>query len=460
VRGTVDPGSFRDPAGFVFRRAGTLYRQVNQSYASTFERLERAGFLQALQNDRLLVAHDRLGVDAANAPGAFAVLQPELIPFVSYPYEWCFSQLRDAALLTLEIQRRALDAGFILRDSSAYNVQFRGGHAVFIDTLSFGVYREGQPWYAYGQFCEHFLAPLALIALRDARLGALQRFQPDGIPLDLASRLLGVRSWFRPSLVLHLHLHAGARKRYAHDPTGQRKRSMSLAALRRLVEHLRLTVENLKWKSRPSDWSDYETEHAYTSDATRAKQQALGEMLQHSQPRMVWDLGANTGVYSAVAAQMGARVVAIDADHAAVDRHYNRIRDKSELLLPLVIDLRNPSPSLGWAHTERQSLTERGPADAVLALALIHHLVLGAGIPLPAVAKWLASVGCKAIVEFVPLEDPQVGKLLAGRVEPTHEYSEAAFRRAFDEHFALREQRSLPGSGRVLYSFDRPDHLA
>ena len=460
MNGTVDPGSFRDPAGFVFRRAGVLYRQVNQSCASTFERLEKSGFLRALQDDRLLVAHDRLGVDAANTPDAFAVLRPELIPFVSYPYEWCFGQLRDAALLTLEIQRRALDAGFILRDSSAYNVQFRGGHAIFIDTLSLGAYDEGQPWYAYGQFCEHFLAPLALIARRDARLSALQRSLPDGIPLDLASRLLGVRSWVRPALALHLHLHALARTRYAHDSTGQRNRSMSLPALRRLVNHLRVTVENLRLKSTTSDWSDYETEHGYTTDTSLAKQQALGEMLQRSRPRMVWDLGANTGLYSAVAAQTGARVVAIDADHLAVDRHYHRTRGTSDLVLPLVIDLRNPSPSLGWAHTERLSLTDRGPADTVLALALIHHLVLGAGIPLPAVAKWLATVGCKAIVEFVPPEDAQVGKLLAGRVEPTHEYSEAAFRRAFDEKFTLRERRPLPGSGRVLYSFDRANRSA
>jgi hypothetical protein len=460
VTGTADPGSFRDPAGFVFRRAGTLYRQVNQSYASTFEQLERAGFLRALQDDGLLIAHNRLGAEAASTPDAFAVLQPDLIPFVSYPYEWCFGQLKDAALLTLELQRRALDAGFILRDGSAYNVQFRGGRAIFVDTLSFSAYRSGQPWYAYGQFCAHFLAPLALIARCDPRLGALQRSLPDGIPLDLASRLLGMRSWVRPALLLHVHLHAAARRRYARDTAAQRDRSMSLAALRRLIDHLRLTVERLSWKPGPSEWSDYESEHDYTPDATRAKEQALGEMLQRIQPRTVWDLGANTGMYSAVAANSGARVVAIDSDHAAVERHYHRTRLKSDLILPLVIDLRNPSPSLGWAHAERQSLAERGPADVALALALVHHLVLGGGIPLPWVAKWLASVSRAAIVEFVPPDDPQVRRLLAGRTERTHEYSEAEFRRAFDVYFTMRERRPLPGSGRMLYALDRTDATA
>lgn len=459
MNGTADPGSFRDPAGFVFHRAGALYRQVNQSYASTFERLEKAGFLRALQDDGLLVAHNRLGIEAASTADAFAVLQPELIPFVSYPYEWCFGQLKDAALLTLELQRRALDAGFILRDASAYNVQFRGGRAIFIDTLSFSAYSTGQPWYAYGQFCEHFLAPLALIARCDARLGSLQRSLPDGIPLNLASRLLGLRSWVRPALLLHIHLHAAARQRYARNTAVQRDRSMSLGALRRLIDHLRVTVESLKWKSETSDWSDYESEHGYTPEAAGAKQEALGEMLQRIQPRTVWDLGANTGVYSAVAAKAGARVVAIDSDHAAVDRHYRRTR-QSDLILPLVIDLRNPSPSMGWAHAERQSLAERGPADVALALALLHHLVLGGGVPLPAVANWLASLCRAAVVEFVPPDDPQVGRLLAGRTERTHEYSEAEFRRAFDVHFTLRERRPLPGSGRLLYALDRTDAKA
>ena len=122
------PGSFRDPAGFVFRRGGVLYRQVNQSYAPTFDRLEKTGFLAELQNDGLLVRHEQLGGDHGSTIDALAVLRPDIVPFISYPYEWCLRELRDAALLTLELQRRALDAGFILRDASAYNVQFIGGY--------------------------------------------------------------------------------------------------------------------------------------------------------------------------------------------------------------------------------------------------------------------------------------------------------------------------------------------
>lgn len=454
MTGAADPGSFRDPAGFVFRRAGHVYRQVNRSYAPTFTRLEETGFLPGLQAENLLIAHERIGTDAAITDDAFAVLRPETVPFVSYPYEWCFSQLKTAALLTLDLQARALARGFILRDASAYNIQFLGGHAVFIDSLSFAIYKSGQPWYAYGQFCEHFLVPLALMAERDIRLAALQRPMSNGIPLDLGSRLLGATTWLRPGLMLHVHAHAASRRRYSRDAAAQKTRTMTLAALERLTEHLRSTTEGLRWQPGDSEWANYEAEHGYDAASVRAKEGAVAELLANVHAITVWDLGANTGTYSAVAARLGARVVSIDGDYSAVERHYQRVRTERSTL-PLVMDLRDPSPAHGWAHIERQSLSERGPADAVLALALIHHLVLGAGVPLAAVATWLAGLGRFCIVEFVAPDDPQVLRLVAGRTEETHPYTEDEFRRAFAAHFALRERRELSSTSRVLHLFER-----
>lgn len=454
MTGAADPGSFRDPAGFVFRRAGSVYRQVNRSYAPTFTRLEETGFLRELQQDELLIAHEQVGTDVAITEDAFAVLRPETVPFVSYPYEWCFGQLKDAALTTLELQTRALSRGFILRDASAYNVQFFGGRAVFIDSLSFATYQPGQPWYAYGQFCEHFLAPLALMADRDIRMAALQRPMSNGIPLDLASRLLGVATRLRPGLVLHLHAHAATRRRYAHDAAVQKSRTLSFAALGRLTEHLRSTIDGLRWEPGGTEWADYETEHGYDPESVQAKERAVAELLTPLHARTVWDLGANTGAYSAVAARLAARVVAIDGDYAATETHYRRVR-KSRSILPLVMDLRDPSPAHGWAHTERKSLSDRGPADVVLALALIHHLVIGAGVPLPAVSRWLQELGRFCIVEFVPPDDPQVMRLVSGRTEETHAYTEDDFLRAFALDFRVCERRPLPRSSRVLYLFER-----
>lgn len=450
MTGAADPGSFRDPAGFVFRRDGVLYRQVNKSYSPTFDRLERTGFLQGLQRDALLVGHEQLGAGQGSTADALTVLRPEIVPFISYPYEWCFGQLRDAALLTLELQRRALDAGFILRDASAYNVQFLGGSPVFIDSLSFGLYADGQPWQAYGQFCEHFVAPLALMAKHDPRLGAIQRAFADGIPLDLASKLLGVRTWLRSGLLLHVHMHARSRKRFAHDASRQRSRTLPLASLRRLTNHLRETVEGLELDPHGTTWADYEAENNYTPDAAAEKRELVRAILGRLAPATVWDLGANAGQFSALAPP-GARVVAIDGDHAAVERHYRRVRQKSRLVLPLVMDLANPSPARGWAHTERMSLAERGPADVVLALALIHHLVLAANVPMAAVAEWLSGLARFAIVEFVSPDDEQVLKLTAGRTEPAHLYSEPEFRRSFDAFFVFRASYPVTGSKRVLH---------
>ena len=454
MTGVTDPGSFRDPEGFVFLRGGVLYRQINQSYAPTFDRLETSGFLNELQRAGLLVAHERLSADHGSTADAFAVLRPELVPFISYPYESCFGQLRDAALLTLELQRRALDAGFVLRDASAYNVQFVGGFPVFIDSLSFGVYSEGRPWQAYGQFCEHFLAPLALMAEQDPRLGVLQRSFADGIPLEIASRVLGTMTWLRPGLFLHVHAHARSRKRFARDAANQRGRTLSLAALRRLTAHLRETIEALRLDPKGTAWADYESDNNYTTAAAAEKREAVRAMLARTNPATVWDLGANTGVFSATA-PAGVRVIAIDGDHDAVERHYQRVRQQNRLILPLVMDLGNPSPARGWAHAERKSLAERGPADAVLALALIHHLVFGGCVPLSSVAQWLSGLTRFAIVEFVPPDDEQVLRLVAGRTEAMHAYSEAEFRRAFDAHFALLETRAVTGSGRVLYLFEK-----
>ena len=186
-------GSFRDPSGFVYERDGVLYRRVHRSYAAHYDRLMDSGLYAALVGDGLLVPHEEVG-PRGGEQDPYATLRPERVAFVSYPYEWCFSQLKDAALTTLRIQERALGFDMTLKDASAYNIQFHRGRPVLIDTLSFECYEEGVPWVGYRQLCQHFLAPLALMAHRDVRLGGLLRLHLDGIPLDLASTLLPART--------------------------------------------------------------------------------------------------------------------------------------------------------------------------------------------------------------------------------------------------------------------------
>lgn len=446
------PGSFRDPSGFVFWREGTLYRQINVGYKEQFERLARSGLYDKLVESKLLVPHEDVSLAESFTEEAYRVIRPTPIPFISYPYEWCFSQLRDAALLTLEIQKRALQYGMVLKDSSAYNIQFHRGRPILIDTLSFEIYREGDPWVAYRQFCRHFLAPLALMSYRDTRLGSMARLHIDGIPLDLASSLLPASSMFRISLLSHLHLHAKAERALSGDSTPSRKARVSARGLSALIENLESAIGSLRSKDAASDWSDYYGDHNYSATAFAQKEDLVAKFLDRSQPRTVWDLGANRGVFSRISSKRGTLTVSLDRDHAVVEANYLQAKEAQDRnLLPLVLDLANPSPGVGWANAERDSLVARGPADTVLALALLHHLAISNNVPLPDIARFLRRLSGWIIVEFVPKEDSQVQRLLATREDVFPTYTRAGFEHAFAPQFEVIEAVQLEGSERVLY---------
>lgn len=450
--------SFRDPSGFVFVRDGRLYRQVNASFAEQYDRLMGSGLYAALVGDGLLVPHREVDLELAPGPDAHRVLEPEVVPFVSYPYEWCFGQLKDAAAATLRIQARAMELGMSLRDASAYNIQFLDGRPVLIDTLSFEPIRQGEPWVAYRQFCQHFLAPLALMAKVDVRLGQLLRVHVDGVPLDLASELLPKRVRTSPGLLMHVVMHGKSQARHAGDrESPSKRRGFSDRAFQGLVESLWGTVEKLSWDPGRTAWSDYYGEGvSYTEDALAHKKDVVGEILDRVAPGTVWDLGGNTGPFSRLATARGAHAVCFDGDHAAVELNYRAMREAGEtMLLPLVMDLANPSPGTGWANEERPSLAQRGPADLVLALALIHHLAIGNNVPFDRVAGWFADLAPAVAVEFVPKQDPEVQALLVTREDVFDRYDQERFEAAFEERFAIEDRWALRGSERTVYLMRR-----
>jgi hypothetical protein len=446
--------SFRDPSGFVFSHGGTLYRQVNRVFADEYDACTASGLYDALARERLLIPHQPADLGLALTPEAHAVIEPQRVPFVSYPYEWSFGELKDAALLTLQVQLRALDHGFILRDGSAYNVQFVDGRPTFIDTLSFERYRDGAPWGAYKQFCEHFLTPLMLMATRDARSGLMLRDHLDGVPLDIASQLLPARTWGDPRTLLHVHLHARAQRRYADATvsTVVRGRTMSKSALVALVGNLAGAVERLSWRPEGTQWADYVGATNYSDAAAATKEVLVRHFVARTRPTTVWDLGANTGVYSRIARETASTVVAFDVDAAAVERNYRQVRARDETgMLPLVMDLTNPSPALGWAHQERMSLAARGPADTVLALALVHHLAISNNVPLERVASYLAELGNSLVIEFVGKGDSQVQRLLRNRPDIFPEYTPEGFERAFGQCFTIEAREQVGDAQRWLY---------
>lgn len=447
--------SFRDPSGFVFVRDGTLYRQVNHVYRSDYDRLMGSGLYQALTAEGLLVSHEEEPAAEPAGPGAYKLIRPREVAFISYPWEWCFSQLKNAALVTLRIQQMALEHGMSLKDASAFNVQFDGPSPVFIDSLSFEAYEEGRPWVAYRQFCGHFLAPLAVMAYTDHRLGRILRTFLDGLPLDLASRLLPFRSRLRAGLATHLHLHAKAEARLTpatEDGAGGKSPRVSRRGLLGILDSLRRTVEGVAWRPAGTTWAEYYSETNYPEAGLRAKSAEVGRMVERVAPTTVWDLGANTGRFSRIAAQTARQTISFDMDEAAVERNYlETVAEKRSGVLPLVLDLSNPSPGIGWAGRERLPLLERGRPDLVLALALIHHLAIGNNLPFSQIAEYFGRMTDDLVIEFVPKEDSQVQRMLSTREDIFADYHREAFEEAFSRHFRIRESVPLEGTVRLLY---------
>jgi hypothetical protein len=415
----------------------------------------RSGLYATLVEAGLMIPHDEVDAGYAVSDGAYRVIRPEHVEFISYPYEWCFSQLKDAALTTLAIQRTAMDHDMSLRDASAYNIQFHRGRPMLIDTLSFEKLREGAPWVAYRQFCQHFLAPLALISYRDARLGQLSRIHIDGIPIDLAVALLPMRARFRLPLLMHIFLHARSQRRQARAPASGRTtdRPFTLRAFRGLIDSLTAGVRKLRWQPGPSVWAGYYAEApSYTPEALDHKRSLVAAFIQEAGPKHVWDLGANTGMFSRLASDMGISTISFDMDPAAVEESYLRMAAESETeVLPLIMDLTNPSPGIGWENRERLSLLERKSADMALALALIHHLVIGNNVPMDRLAGFMKGLCEWLAVEFVPKSDPMVQTLLATREDVFPDYTQEGFEKAFEAEFAIERREPIRGSQRILY---------
>ena len=448
----VNPASFRDPSGFVFTRDGIVYRQVQQSYREHYDALFQSGLYDALTQSRLLLSHQEADLSGSMDGSAYKLLQPEIIPFLSYPYEWSFSQWKDAALTTLEIQKKAIQKGMILKDATAFNIQFLNGKPVLIDTLSFEQYKEGQPWVAYRQFCQHFLAPLALMAYSDVRLGQLFRIHIDGVPLDLASGLLPFGSRLKPSLLSHINMHAKSQKRYANKVVTKSQYKISAFQMRALIDSLESAVRALEWKPEGTEWGEYYDSTNYTESSFQHKREMVRKYIEQASPKMLWDLGANTGIFSRLGAASGAYTVAFDIDPAAVEKNYREVKQKKETnLLPLLLDLTNPSPGIGYENKERMSLEERGPADSILALALVHHLAISNNVPLQKIADHFSRLCRWLIIEFVPKSDSQVQRLLATRDDIFPDYTQEGFEKEFRKHFQVQDSTRIDNSERILY---------
>jgi len=452
--------SFRDPSGFVFYKNNEIYRQVNKVYQKDYDLFIESGLYDALIEESLVVPHEEEAGAAEVSGSVYKIIKPEPIPFISYPYEWCFSQFKDAALTTLNVQKKALEYGMSLKDCSAYNIQFTNGKPIFIDTLSFEAYKEGFPWVAYRQFCQHFLAPLALMALKDVRLNQLLKGYIDGIPLDLVSHLLPSSTYLKYSVLIHIHLHAKSQKHFEDKPTSKtvetKRRKISKHAFLGLIDSLETGIRTLKYKFQETEWGEYYDNTNYSQEAFEHKKLLVGEFTDKVNPRLVWDLGANEGVFSRIVSEKNIPTLAFDIDPVAVEKNYlTSVKNKETFILPLLLDLTNPSPGIGWENKERMSLVERSNADLVVALALIHHLAIGNNLPLGKIAKFFSCISPNLIIEFVPKSDSQVKRMLSTRKDIFGSYDQNGFEQVFFKYFSLLSSENIKNTTRTLYLLKR-----
>ena len=452
----IENSSFRDRSGFLFYYENEIYRIINFSYKKQYEKLMNSELYQKLEEKNLIITHseiENLDIDC----DYYKIIKPEKIPFISYPYEWSFSQLKDAALLTLRIQKAAMKYGMTLKDASAYNIQFFNGKPIFIDTLSFEIYEDGQIWKPYKQFCQHFLAPLALISKKDIRLNLLSKIFIDGIPLDLTAKLLPKTTFGNFGLMAHIHAHAKSQKHYEDkEDTTIKEQTISKRSFEGLIENLESSIKKMTWKEDKTEWGDYYSDTNYSEKSFEEKKEIISSAIKTTNPQIVWDLGANTGIFSRLASNQGINTISFDIDPLAVEKNYlESVNNDERNILPLILDLTNPSSNIGWNNDERHSFLERGPADLVFALALVHHLAISNNVPLSKIAEFFSTISKSLVIEFIPKSDSQVKRLLSTREDIFENYDEENFEKEFLNFFKITNSKKLTDSQRTVYIMEK-----
>ena len=452
----LEPGSFRDPDSRVVTFDGRVLRLLSEHGLADWRELSSSGLL-----DELPVIGTREveepGLTEGIHGGVAGVLEHDRIPFVSYPYEWTFSMLRDAALLQLGLLRRSIDKGLILKDSTPYNVQFRGAEPVFIDVGSFEQLREGEPWAGYRQFCMLFLNPLLLQAWKDVPFQPWLRGSLDGISPQELRNLLSLRDRFRRGAFTHVVMHARLERRYEERDDNAKDELKKAGFKKELivanVKGLERLIGRLRWEPPQSTWSDYGLETTYSSEDAERKARFVREAVESEGPKLVWDLGCNEGVHARIAAETADYVVAMDADALVADRLYRALREEGQQkILPLTVNVVDPPPGLGWRGAERKPLPERGRPDLTLALALIHHVSIAGNVPVAEFLDWLRRTTRAVVIEFVSPEDPMAHRLLARKRPNDHpDYTEEWFDRCLRERFDVVRSEKLAGGRRTLH---------
>jgi hypothetical protein len=450
------PASFRDPAGFVFEKEGQYFRQVNKSYSADYNRLMQSGLYTELVNEKKLIPHTEIDSVIADPVVWYKTILPQQIVFISYPYEWCFNQWKDAAICTLCIVKKSISYGMILKDATPFNIQFTGVTPIWIDTLSFESYDETRPWIAYRQFIECFVAPLLIARYLSADLQKIFMAYPEGIPLKILSKLLPFKSRLNLNTLLHIFFAATVSDN--KKANAKQSRVFTKQKLLNIIDNLISFVESIKIKDKTTAWNNYYRETVLSSEYVEEKRKLLNEWIKELPVHTVLDVGTNTGLYAEMTSEAGKFTIALDADTACIDRLYLTSKQKSlGNLLPLTIDITQPSPATGWENQERVSFLSRAKTELCLALALVHHLAIRNNLGFDQMSKLFSSIAPWLIVEFIPKSDPKITLLLQNRLDIFDDYSEESFIRSFTKRFEIVKKKELSHTRRILFLMKRKE---
>ena len=456
-----EPGSFRDRQGRIFYRNGEVIRALSSRALEEWQVLSSTRFFSRSMEAGKIVRTRAL--EPEELEGALpegetwsGFLRHETIPFISYPYEWSFQMLKDAALLQLELIAAALAEGMILKDASSFNLQWRGTKPVFIDIPSFERLSPGEPWVGYRQFCQLFLYPLFLQSYENIPFQPWLRGSIDGISPQHCWQLMSARDLLRAGVLTHVYLQSRLQNHYGGSDTDAKGVLKTAGFSRDLiaanVQRLAKTVAGLSWTQTRSEWSDYASNNSYSRQDHETKTDFVRSAAQSRHWTLAWDLGCNTGSFSRICAENSDYVVAMDQDPAAIELFYRALSQEGcSNILPLVLNLADPSPDLGWRCLERKAITGRGRPQLTLCLALIHHMVIGANVPVGEFLQWLADLQSALVIEFVTKDDPMLKVLLRNKEDQYQDYELDHFERCLGSLFEVERREIVPSGTRVLY---------
>jgi ribosomal protein L11 methylase PrmA len=445
--------SFRDPSGYIFTEEGVIKRAIFPIYFKQYNALTTSGFFDSLFKNKLLIPHSEITKTEDKI-----VIQPDTIPFITYPYEWSFNMYKEAALLTLKLQKYSLEKGYSLKDATAFNVTFHDGKAIFIDTLSFDFYQENTPWRAYKQFITHFLGPLVLAHYHGAQSIKLMSNFIDGIPIKMLASMLPFKTKMNPFLYSNIHLLAKFEDKHNEDYKGESKASaLSKKGQLNIIQSLYDYIKKLSLKEH-SEWGNYYDKTNYSTDAFVEKSAIIDTWIENVKAKTLIDVGGNDGTFVRKINTKLEQALVCDIDNNAVDFNYKAIKENKEsFITPFVLDVLNPSAAIGFQNKERDSFINRMKEfapDVTLALAVIHHMSLSGNVTFEMSAQFFASFSKHLVIEFPKRNDSWVQRLLNSKVDFKDHfdwYSMENFEEAYTTYFEVLEKKPIANSERVMY---------